>query len=56
MMDCEDVAGRDRIERYVREELSPAERDALERHVLVCQHCFQELRLALASRLALREG
>ncbi len=54
---CERVTSEELLERYVAGALGAEDRDRLERHILVCDRCQEEARLALALRRELmREG
>ncbi len=54
---CERVTSEELLERYVAGALGADDRDRLERHILVCDRCQEEARLALALRRELaREG
>lgn len=54
---CERVTSEELLERYVAGALGAEDKDRLERHILVCDRCQEEARLALALRRELmREG
>lgn len=54
---CERVTSEELLERYVAGALGADDRDLLERHLLACDRCQEEARLALAlSRELAREG
>ena len=41
----------DRIDRYLQGVLKGSARDALERHFMACQECFERVRLQLGAEL-----
>jgi tetratricopeptide (TPR) repeat protein len=55
-MNCEQVARAEMAEKYLRDGLSEAERDAFEQHFLECAHCFEELKALRALHAALRHS
>lgn len=50
--ECPQTRGADAVERYLKGEMDPGERDAFEAHYFECDACWRQLRLGLETRSA----
>ena len=56
MMMHSEIEKEDTVERYVQNQLAPAERQAFEEHFLACDECFEKLQTAERFTTGMREA